>query len=136
MREHLALAVGEADDLVAAAQLAAPEVEDERAEADAISAGGARRRPRPLEDVGDAQRQLARLERLGDIVVGADLEPVMRLSASSRAVSIRIGTVERLRMARASSKPFSPGIITSRIEQIEAQAFELGPRLARRSRRW
>ena len=37
----------------------------------------------------------------------------MRLCASSRAVSIRIGTVDEARMARARSKPFSPGIMTS-----------------------
>ena len=41
----------------------------------------------------------------------------MRFSASSYEVSIRIGTPEPLRMARTSSKPFSPGIITSRISR-------------------
>jgi len=39
----------------------------------------------------------------------------MRLTGSSRAVSIRIGTFEDERSERANSKPVSPGIITSRI---------------------
>ncbi len=37
-----------------------------------------------------------------------------------------IGTLEDARRSRASSKPVSPGIMTSRIKQIEAQPFELG----------
>ncbi len=37
----------------------------------------------------------------------------MRLSFSSRAVSMRIGTAELRRIALAKSKPVSPGIITS-----------------------
>src|ERR1700674_2047814 len=53
----------------------------------------------------------------------------MRLSASSRAVSIRIGTLEETRMARARSKPVSPGIITSRIKRSKLRP----PSLARAS---
>src|SRR5262249_25640759 len=41
----------------------------------------------------------------------------MRFSASSRAVSIRIGTPEAERMPRTRSKPVSPGIMTSRISR-------------------
>ena len=40
-----------------------------------------RRRAHPPQDAGNAQRQFARLERLADIVVGADLKPWMRASA-------------------------------------------------------
>ena len=42
---------------------------------------------------------------------------MIRLSFSSRAVSIRIGTVDEVRMALTRSNPFSPGIITSRIRR-------------------
>ena len=53
----------------------------------------------------------------------------MRLSASSRAVSIRIGTPEVSRSERAKSKPVSPGIITSRISRSKLRPFELGARV-------
>ena len=55
----------------------------------------------------------------------------MRLSASSRAVSIRIGTLEDVRRSRAKSKPVSPGIITSRISRSKRRPVELGARLGR-----
>ena len=41
----------------------------------------------------------------------------MRASASWRAVSMMIGTVDDFRMKRARSKPVSPGIMTSRISR-------------------
>ena len=43
--------------------------------------------------------------------------PMIRLSFSSRAVNIKIGTAEEARSVRAKSKPLSPGIITSRISK-------------------
>src|SRR5215472_1397916 len=71
--QHIALAVGEPDDLVAAAQLATRYMEHELAEAHRFR----RRRTRwpcPPENVRDPQRQLARLERLRKIIVRADFE--------------------------------------------------------------
>src|SRR4029450_6996509 len=67
---HLALAIGEMDQFVAALELAAVEVKDELAETHGfeLRRGG---RARALENIPDAQRQLARLERLADIVIGA-----------------------------------------------------------------
>src|SRR5438309_6120443 len=61
------------DRLVAAEQLGALEIEAESTET-ALSASLWRRR-HTLQDVADAQDELARLERLGEIVVGAVLEP-------------------------------------------------------------
>jgi len=49
----------------------------------------------------------------------------MRLSFSSRAVSMRIGMAEPVRMARAKSKPFSPGIITSRMRRSKLRLSSL-----------
>src|SRR6266851_707567 len=65
---------GQVDDLAAAKQLAAVEVEAKSAEADR-----ARRLVRDraaLDDVADPQDQLARFERFGQEVVGAPFEPV------------------------------------------------------------
>src|SRR5665213_14551 len=49
----------------------------------------------------------------------------MRLSAASRAVSIRIGTLEVPRNDLAKSKPFSPGIITSRMSRSKLKPLSL-----------
>ena len=71
--QHLAFAVGEMQNLVAAAQFVARIVEYERTEAHLLG----RRCGRglgPAQNARDPQRQLARLERLGDVIVGADLE--------------------------------------------------------------
>ena len=84
--QELALAVGDANDMHAALQLAALDVERERPEADRLD--GRRLRLRAAaEDAGDAQQQLARLERLRQIVVGADLEPADAVSAPPSARS-------------------------------------------------
>src|SRR6185437_10626025 len=61
--------------LLAAEELAPLAVEAEGAEADLADALGRRRR-QALEDVADAQHQLARLEGLRQVVVGAALQPV------------------------------------------------------------
>ena len=71
--QHLALAVGQTDDFLAFAQFAAREMIDERPEADRFDRWR-RRRLGALEDIGDAQRQLARLERLRQIIVSAHLQ--------------------------------------------------------------
>jgi hypothetical protein len=42
---------------------------------------------------------------------------MIRLSFSSRAVSIRTGTADPTRSARTKSKPLSPGIMTSRMSR-------------------
>ncbi len=55
----------------------------------------------------------------------------MRLSAASRAVSIRIGTLDEPRSDLAKSKPFSPGIITSRMSRSKLKPVELGARVGR-----
>jgi len=49
----------------------------------------------------------------------------MRLSAASRAVSIRIGTLDVPRSDFAKSKPFSPGIITSRMSRSKLRPLSL-----------
>ena len=49
----------------------------------------------------------------------------MRLSAASRAVSIRIGTLDVPRSDLAKSKPFSPGIITSRMSRSKLSPLSL-----------
>src|SRR2546430_475533 len=54
----------------------------------------------------------------------------MRLSFSARAVSIRIGTPESLRIDLARSKPVSPGIITSRMSRSKRSPSSLARALA------
>ena len=49
----------------------------------------------------------------------------MRLSAASRAVSIRIGTLDEPRSDLAKSKPDSPGIITSRMSRSKLRPLSL-----------
>src|SRR5205807_1769744 len=81
--QHVALTVGEADDLLAAPQLAARDVEAELAETHGLDwrrRGGAG----AAQYAGDAQRQLLGLERLADIVVGPDGEA---LDADRRLVA-------------------------------------------------
>src|SRR5215213_4273265 len=80
--QDLALALRDADDLLAPAQLAAVQAEGERAEADRLGGAGLRRalgRDRAPEDVAEAQDQLPRLEGFGEVVVGPDLQPVRAL---------------------------------------------------------
>ena len=123
--QHLALAVGEVNDVFALAQFAALEVIDVRAKRDLLHRSGLWRRRGALEDVVDAQRKLARLERLCDVIVGADLQALDAASASCRAVSITIGTEDEVRMKRARSKPVSPGIMTSRIKRSKCRPKSL-----------
>ena len=59
--------------LVALAQFAAIEVIDVGSKRGLLQRLHRRRRS-ALEDIADSQHQLARLERLGDIIVGADLQ--------------------------------------------------------------
>ena len=102
--QDLALALGDADDVLVAAQLAAVEAIDERPEADRLGAAGAAVgwiREARLRMLLSRRMQLARLEGFRQVVVGADLEAVTRSAGSARAVSIRIGTCESLRTRRA-----------------------------------
>src|SRR6516165_8841720 len=83
--QHVTLAVGQMDDLLALAQFAAGEVIDVWTEGDLLQRLSRRRRRGTLEDVADPQRKLARLEGFCDIVIGADLQPLnARLSLVSR----------------------------------------------------
>src|SRR5439155_20331384 len=68
-RQKAGLGCGQMHAVATARQLAAAPVEAKSAEADRLfgAVGG---RP-PLQDVADAQHQFARLERLGQVVVGA-----------------------------------------------------------------
>src|SRR5580658_7876135 len=65
---------GQMHELAAAIELAASQIEAEGAEAE-LAGDGARLR-HALQDVADAQHQLARLEGLADVVVGAALKAV------------------------------------------------------------
>lgn len=73
-RHDLALAIGQPDRLLATTELATGDVEGERPEANLLDQR--RRRCRAaLQDRIDPQQQLARLERLAEIVVGAEFIP-------------------------------------------------------------
>ena len=72
-RCHVAFAVGEMNNGLAIAQFAALQMENVRPERHRLHLGDGSRR-RALEDIADPQQQFARLERLGDVVVGADLQ--------------------------------------------------------------
>ena len=81
--QHLALAIGEMHDFLAVAQLAALEMKHVGPERHGLQRFHPRRGG-ALEDIADPQDQLTRLERLGDIIVGADLQafdPAFRLGA-------------------------------------------------------
>ena len=64
-----------------------------------------------------AAEQLAHREGLGDVVVGADLEPTTLSTSASFAVRTMIGTALRERTSRQMSSPLGPGIIMSRIRR-------------------
>ena len=132
--QHLALAIGEVDDLLAAAQLAAREVKDGSRRSATDSTGGAGGGARALEDVGDAQRPAraartawrhSRRRRSAGPRSGS--RPRRAPSASGSARSRTCAD------ARARSKPVSPGIMTSRIRRSKCRPVELGARVARRS---
>src|SRR5262249_20581186 len=69
--KHLALAIGEPDRVLAALELAAPEVKLEITEAHRFN-GGSGCWPAAAQDTGYAQRELPRLEWLCEIIVCTD----------------------------------------------------------------
>src|SRR5438445_7552012 len=71
--QHVALAIREPHDLLAALELTAREMEAEVAEAHRFHHRSRSRRG-AAQNAGDAQRKLPRLERLAHVVVGADGE--------------------------------------------------------------
>src|SRR5216683_2703929 len=71
--QHLAFAVGEMNGVLALTQFASVEMIDVGSERDLLQRLHRRRRG-ALENITDSQDQFARLERLGDIIVGADLQ--------------------------------------------------------------
>ena len=82
--QHVALALGQADDFLAAPQIAAMQIEAEAAEMHMGDLRRRLRRLRPPQDRGDAQRELARLEGLGKKIIDAFFEagdPVLRLGS-------------------------------------------------------
>src|SRR6266404_5598910 len=91
----------EVDRLLATEQLGALKIEAEGAEA--ALAAGLRRGREALQDVADTQDELARLEGLGEIVVGAMLEPgdaVLRFGHRGEQEDRRsAGRPQRLRLA-------------------------------------
>src|SRR5580692_9331949 len=81
--QHLAFAIGKADRLLAAAQLAAGKMKHKLTEPHGLRRRGGWRIGAP-ENVRHTQRQFTRLERLRQIIVGADFEahdPVLFLVA-------------------------------------------------------
>ena len=83
----------------------------------------------------DARQQLARRERLDQVVVGAGLQPLERASSPARADSIMTGmsrVASSARSARSSPKPSSSGIITSVSTRSGARPRDGLQRLARR----
>ncbi len=132
MVEDLALALGDAHDLVLAAQLAAVEAEGERPEADRFGRLACRRGrggADALEDVAEPQDQLARLEGLRQVVVGADLE------AGHPVGGVGAGGQHQDRHLRGL--PDGAGIVEAGLarhhhvehEGVEHEALGLGPRL-------
>ena len=94
--QDLALALGQADDLRAVAQFAALQREGERAEARHAAVALRRRRAGAPQHRADAQQQLARFERLGEIIVDADLQPahaIGRLGARGQHDDRHVGAL-------------------------------------------
>ena len=132
--QHLALAVGQMDDLLALAQFAALEMKDVRPERDLLQRLHRRRRG-ALEDIADPQHQFARLERLGDIIVGADLQaldPGLRLVARRQHDDRHRG--RGADEAREIEAGFA-GHHDVEDQQIEMQAEQLGAGVAGARRR-
>ena len=123
--QHLALAIGEMDDLLALAQFAALEMIDVGPERDLLQRLHRRRRG-ALEDIADPQAP-ARAARTAwrHNRRRRSAGPRSGLPASWRAVSMMIGTDDEVRMKRARSNPVSPGIITSRINRSKCRPSSL-----------
>src|SRR5262245_45161220 len=130
-RQETGLGGGEVNNGVAAEQFAAREVETKIAKADFTRR---RRRAGPaLQDIADAQDELARLERLDEVIIGAVLEavdPILGLShrrqqqdrhAHPRILAQRAGQREAA-LARHHDIEHN---------EIEGKARELGARLGR-----
>jgi len=112
-------------------ELAQAEVELKRSEGHALGRFAGLDRPAAAQHALDAQQQLARLERLAEIVVDALLEAAMRSLGSPMAVSIRMGTALVLRSSPANSRPVLARHHHVEHDQVEVERFEL---LVRRGR--
>ena len=116
------------DHLVAAPEVAARNMEQQLTETEEFD----RRRgcrAGPLEDIGDAQRELARLERLAEVIVGAAFKP------GNAAFCFAACGQHQNRHARGGAqrtRKFQSGLARHHDvedEKIEPQAGELGARL-------
>jgi hypothetical protein len=76
-------------------------------------AGGADpdRSVRP-QDGANPREQLARIERLAEIVVGAELQPDDAVDVFALGLSMMMGTALRARRRRQIDRPSSPGSMT------------------------
>ncbi len=118
------------DHLLAAPQLAASQMKHEIAEAHRLDRRH-RRHDGAAQDAGDAQRELARLERLRHIVVRAQLE------AGDAAVGLGFRGQHQDRHRRSLAQRFrelEAGLARHHhveYEQIEREASKLGARIRR-----
>ena len=93
-----------------------------------------RRATARLQDVAEPQHQLARLEGLRQVVVGADLEARARgRPVSARAVSIRIGTCDVCADAAGVVEAVLARHHHVEHEGVEDEALALAPAPRRRS---
>src|SRR6516225_5452983 len=123
--QELAFALSEADGFAAAFQLAAADVKHESAHAHLAGSG---RAAAAAKHVAHAQEKLARLERLGQIVVDAGLQPFNAL--------LRLGTRRQhqdrdLGLAPERAGKLYPGFVRHHhveYQQIEGEAAHGGAR--------
>ena len=133
--QHVALAVGEMDDFLALAQFAAIQMIDVGSERDLLQRLHRRRRG-ALEDIADPQHQFARLERLGDIIVGADLQA---LDPAFGFMARRQHDDRHRRGGADEAGEIEPGFAGHHHvedQQVEMQAEQLGAGVAWRSSPW
>ncbi len=110
--------------LALAAQFAALGIEHRVAHLHGSRRRRGRRRRGAAHQRAAAQDQLARLERLGQVIVGAVLETGDAVLAARRARSgSGSGPANGSRTDLVSSRPVSPGIITSTIRRSKAMDF-------------
>jgi hypothetical protein len=82
------------------------------------------------QDGANARHQFARIERLAEVVVGAEFQPTMRSTSSPRAVSIKIGVAYEAPSLRSTSKPPTVGSITSSIRISNSPDLQFLQRVA------
>jgi len=125
--QQVGLAPGQGDQILAAPQLHAVGVEAEGTEVD--RAAGGSRRLGAAQDAVDAQHKLARLERLGEIVVGAALQPGDAVVGFAHGGQHQHRRADRFANSLGQADAVFAGHHDVDDQQVEGEAGQLGFRV-------